>query len=49
VLVFMLLLINRPELMGEYRNRPWANFVAGGTSVIMIVLTIGLIWTSFTS
>src|SRR5689334_18277758 len=46
VLTFMLLLVNRPRLMGEYRNRPWANLVAGGTSVIMIVLTIALLWTS---
>src|SRR5690349_14131840 len=29
VLTFMLLLVNRPRLMGEYRNRPWANLVAG--------------------
>jgi len=40
----MLLLVNRPRLMGEYRNRPWANLVAGG--VVMIVLTIALLWTS---
>jgi Mn2+/Fe2+ NRAMP family transporter len=46
VLTFMLLLVNRPRLMGEYRNRPWANVVAGGTSVVMIVLTIALLWTS---
>ncbi|HEY4259251.1 MAG TPA: Nramp family divalent metal transporter [Schlesneria sp.] len=46
VLIFMLLLVNRPRLMGEYRNRPWANVIAGATSVIMIVLTAVLIWTS---
>jgi Mn2+/Fe2+ NRAMP family transporter len=46
VLIFMLLLVNRPRLMGEYRNRPWANAIAGGTSVVMIGLTIVLIWTS---
>src|SRR6185369_13531469 len=27
VLIFMLLLINRPALMGEDRNRPWANVI----------------------
>src|SRR6185369_2093061 len=43
VLIFMLLLINRPALMGEDRNRPWANVIAGGTSVIVIVLAIVLI------
>jgi NRAMP (natural resistance-associated macrophage protein)-like metal ion transporter len=46
VLIFMLILVNRSRLMGEYRNRPWANAVAGGTSIIMIGLTAVLIWTS---
>jgi len=46
VLTFMLLLINKRVLMGEYKNSIWANVVAGGTSVIMIALTIVLIWTS---
>jgi Mn2+/Fe2+ NRAMP family transporter len=45
VLTFMLLLINKRSLMGNYRNRPWANVVAGGTSVVMVVLTGALIWT----
>jgi NRAMP (natural resistance-associated macrophage protein)-like metal ion transporter len=45
VLTFMMLLINRPRLMGEYTNKLWGNLIAGGTSVIMIVLTIVLIWT----
>ena len=48
VLVFMLLLINRERLMGEFRNGFWGNLIAGGTSVIMILLTIALIWTSVT-
>lgn len=46
VLTFMLLLVNRPRLMGEYRNRFWTNLIAGGTSAIMIVLTLALLWTS---
>ena len=46
VLSFMLLLVNRRSLMGEYRNSTWANVVAGGTSVVMIALTGVLIWTS---
>ena len=45
VLTFMMLLVNRPRLMGEYTNKFWGNLIAGGTSVIMIVLTIVLIWT----
>jgi hypothetical protein len=32
--------------MGEYTNSTWANVVAGGTSLVMIVLTGVLIWTS---
>lgn len=46
VLIFMLILVNRRRLMGEYRNRFMGNLIAGGTSVIMIVLTMMLIWNS---
>jgi Mn2+/Fe2+ NRAMP family transporter len=46
VLTFMLVLVNKHSLMGDYRNRPWANVVAGGTSVVMVALTAALIWTS---
>jgi Mn2+/Fe2+ NRAMP family transporter len=46
VLGFMLVLVNRSSLMGEHKNSTWANIVAGGTSVAMIVLTGVLIWTS---
>ena len=46
VLVFMLLLVNRKRLMGEYRNGFWGNLVAGSTSLIMIVLTVLLVWNS---
>lgn len=48
VLVFMLLLINREALMGEYRNGFWGNLIAGTTSVVMVLLTIALIWNSVT-
>ncbi len=46
VLTFMLLLVNRPRLMGEYRNRFMGNLIAGATSVIMVVLTVILVWNS---
>ncbi|MES1258888.1 MAG: Nramp family divalent metal transporter [Acidobacteriota bacterium] len=46
VLVFMLKLVNREHLMGEYRNGFWGNAIAGGTSVIMVALTIVMVWTS---
>jgi len=43
VLTFMLILINRQRLMGEYRNGPWGNIIAGSTSVIMVLLTVVLV------
>lgn len=39
VLIFMLLLINKSELMGPHINGTWFNIIAWGTTVIMIVLT----------
>ena len=46
VLIFMLLLVNNKSLMGEDRNRLWGNLVAVSTSVVMILLTGYLLWTS---
>ena len=40
VLIFMLLLINKKEIMGEYRNTPLFNIIAWTTTVVMIVLTV---------
>jgi NRAMP (natural resistance-associated macrophage protein)-like metal ion transporter len=45
VLIFMLLLINKKELMGEYVNSRLFNGVAWLTTVIMIGLTIAWFWT----
>src|SRR5579862_303080 len=46
VLIFILLLINRRDLMGEHTNS-WAfNLVAWGSSVIMIILTLVLLYTA---
>ena len=39
VLIFMLLLINKKELMGEFVNKLTFNIIAWATTVIMIVLT----------
>jgi len=39
VLIFMLLLINKKELMGEYVNKPTFNIIAWGTTAIMVGLT----------
>ena len=44
VLIFMLILINKRGLMGDWRNGMWANLVAGGTSVVMIGLTAVMVW-----
>jgi Mn2+/Fe2+ NRAMP family transporter len=45
ILVFMLLLINRPKLMGSWRNGPWFNAIAWTTTVVMIGLTAYLVAT----
>jgi Mn2+/Fe2+ NRAMP family transporter len=44
VLIFMLLLVNRKEIMGEYVNSRLYNVIAWVTVIIMIVLTIALFW-----
>jgi Mn2+/Fe2+ NRAMP family transporter len=46
VVVYMLLLVNRPRLMGAFKNKPWQNWIAWSTAVIMIVLTAVLIYNS---
>ena len=43
ILIFMLILINDKDLMGEFVNGKWGNFVAGATSAILILLTIALL------
>jgi len=45
VLVFMLLLVNNEQLMGEYVNSRLYNVVAWTTTVIMVGLTIAWFWT----
>ena len=47
VLIFMLLLINRKDLMGEYTNTRVQNVVTWGTVVVLIVLTIVMIVAGF--
>jgi len=42
VLIFMLLLINKKELMGEYTNTRLFNVVAWSTTVIVIALSLAL-------
>jgi NRAMP (natural resistance-associated macrophage protein)-like metal ion transporter len=45
ILVFMLILINREKLMGEYRNGRWFNGIAWATTILMIALTAYLVVT----
>ena len=45
VLIFMLVLINKKELMGNYVNTQLFNAVAWLTTVVMIGLTIAWFWT----
>jgi NRAMP (natural resistance-associated macrophage protein)-like metal ion transporter len=44
VLIFMLLLINKKELMDEHVNSRTFNVIAWATTVIMIGLTVALVW-----
>jgi len=48
VLIFMLKLVNKPELMGNQKNSLFANTIAWGTSAIMILLTAALLYTQIT-
>ena len=45
VIIFMLLLINRKDLMGEYVNSRWFNAVAWLTAAIVIVLSLVMMFT----
>src|SRR6266481_3045616 len=45
VLIFMLLLINNKELMGEYVNSRLFNVVAWATTIVMVGLTLAWFWT----
>ncbi|HEV2113941.1 MAG TPA: divalent metal cation transporter, partial [Terriglobales bacterium] len=47
VLIYMLMLVNRRDIMGEYRNRLPGNIIAWGTAAVIIVLTIAMVVTSF--
>jgi len=45
ILIFMILLINRKELMGTFTNSRVFNGVAWATTIIMIGLTLAWFWT----
>jgi Mn2+/Fe2+ NRAMP family transporter len=47
VLIFMLRLVNRKDLMGDYRNNRTFNIIAWSTCIVMIALTLVWVITSF--
>ncbi len=47
VLIFMVILINKADLMGEWVNPKWFNFATWVTVVVMIGLTLVLVGNSF--
>ena len=44
VIILMLMLINRKDLMGEYKNSKLWNVIAWTTSIIVIALTLVMLW-----
>ena len=48
LLIFMLILVNKKDLMGEYRNSRIINIATWITGVILILLSLAWIWTSVT-
>lgn len=49
ILILMLLLINNKRIMGKYVNGPIYNIIVWTTTIAIIILTILLVVTSFTS
>ena len=47
VLIFMLRLVNRKDLMGEYKNSRAFNYIAWTSCAVMIVLTLLLVVSTF--
>ncbi len=44
VIILMLLLINRADLMGEYKNSRLWNWIAWGASIVIIGMTVAMLW-----
>ncbi|MGA7829706.1 MAG: Nramp family divalent metal transporter [Terracidiphilus sp.] len=44
VIILMLMLINRQDLMGEHKNSRLWNWIAWGTSLIVIAMTLVMLW-----
>lgn len=46
VLIYMLLLVNRKEIMGDFRNSAWVNIVTYVGTTILIILNVVLLYNS---
>ncbi len=44
IIILMLMLINRKDLMGEYKNSRLWNVIAWATSIVVIGLTLVMLW-----
>ena len=44
IIIMMLLLINRSDLMGEYKNSRLWNIIAWVTSILVIGMTMVMLW-----
>jgi Mn2+/Fe2+ NRAMP family transporter len=44
VIILMLMLINRQDLMGNYKNSRLWNVIAWATSIIVIGMTLVMLW-----
>jgi Mn2+/Fe2+ NRAMP family transporter len=44
ILVFMLILARDERLMGRYRNGRVLGAIAWGTTVVLVLLTVAMIW-----
>ena len=44
VMIFMLVLINKTELMGKHTNNRWFNVIAWGTAIIVIGLSVSMLF-----
>jgi NRAMP (natural resistance-associated macrophage protein)-like metal ion transporter len=47
VLIFMLMLVNKKEVMGEYRNSNWMNLVTCVSTAALIILNLILFYNAF--
>jgi Mn2+/Fe2+ NRAMP family transporter len=44
VLIFMLVLVNKKDLMGQYVNSRLYNIVAWGLAGVMVTLSVPFVW-----